>query len=438
MSIYKACDIRGKYPDELNAHTAGKIGAALGTELDGDDCTVGGDVRTSTPELKDALIGGLTGTGVDVIDVGTAPTPAVYWTGRRLGTKGTVIVTASHNPPQYNGIKFMLGDLPPSPGDVDRVGRRVEDGDFARGRGQRDEHCMRQEYLDWLEERFGGRLEGLGVLVDAGNGCASGWAPEALRRAGARVVELDCRPDGTFPNRSPNPSKPENLERTARKVRKADVDLGASFDGDADRVVFLDENGDVVQTDRSIVLLAQAALESHPGGGVVYDIKCTDRVPEEVRRAGGEPLPERSGHAFIKTRLLRDGAAFAGEASGHFFFAELGGDDGIYAALTMGRLLTEAERSMSELAAAVPDYHITPDIRIPVEPGGAPAVIERVREAFADRPQDDTDGVRVDFEDGWALVRPSVTEPVVTLRCEADTEEALGRIRHEVEDLVRG
>ena len=207
---------------------------------------------------------------------------------------------------------------------------------------------------------------------------------------------------------------------------------------EADRVVFLDENGDVVQTDRSIVLLAQAALESHPGGGVVYDIKCTDRVPEEVRRAGGEPLPERSGHAFIKTRLLRDGAAFAGEASGHFFFAELGGDDGIYAALTMGRLLTEAERSMSELAAAVPDYHITPDIRIPVEPGGAPAVIERVREAFADRPQDDTDGVRVDFEDGWALVRPSVTEPVVTLRCEADTEEALGRIRHEVEDLVRG
>ncbi len=437
MSISKACDIRGRYPDELDVATARKVGAALGTELDGGDFAAGGDVRPSTPELKDAVIEGLTETGSEVTDVGIAPTPAIYWAGRHLETAGTVIVTASHNPPGYNGIKFMLGDLPPSPADVNRVRRRVEAEDFISGTGSRRERTMREEYLEWLEEGFGGRLQGLRVLVDAGNGSVSEWAPEALRWAGAQVTKLNCRPDGTFPNRSPNPSKRENLEVTAQKVREADVDLGTAFDGDGDRVVFLDEHGRVVQTDRAIVLLARAALEDHPGGGVVYDIKCTDRVPEEVQRAGGRPLPERSGHAFIKTRLLREGAAFAGEASGHFFFAELGGDDGIYAALRMARLLTESGKSMSEMAAAVPDYHITPDIRIPVEPGGASEVIERVREAFSGRPQDETDGVRVDFGDGWALVRPSVTEPVVTLRCEGDSEDALERIRGRVEDVVR-
>ena len=438
MSIFKACDIRGKYPDELDVETARKVGAALGTELGGGDFTVGGDVRPSTPELKDALIDGLTGSGSAVTDVGTAPTPAIYWAARSLQTAGTAIVTASHNPPGYNGIKFMLGKLPPSPDDVGRVRRRVEAMDFTGGTGSRRERVMREEYLDWLGEVFGGRSKGLRVLIDAGNGCASEWAPEAFRRAGAQVAELNCQPDGTFPNRSPNPSQRENLEQTGQKVREADVDFGAAFDGDGDRVVFLDEHGRVVQTDRAIVLLARAALENHPGGGVVYDIKCTDRVPEEVRRAGGIPLPERSGHAFIKTRLLREEAAFAGEASGHFFFAEIGGDDGLYAALAMARLLKNSGRCMSELAAAVPDYHITPDIRIPVEPGNAQEVIERVRETFSNRPQDDTDGVRVDFDDGWALVRPSVTEPVVTLRCEGDSDAALERIRERVEHAVQG
>jgi len=432
MSIFKACDIRGVFPDELDEGLAFAIGRALGTELSGSACVLGGDVRPSTPVLMSALRDGLLRSGASVVELGAVPTPVVYWARRALGVRGAVIVTASHNPPQYNGVKFMLGERPAMPADVARVQQRVRAGQFREGAGALSHRDVRDLYLSWLADAFRGAGAGLHVLLDAGNGCASTWAPAAMRAAGCRVTELFCEPDGTFPNRPPNPSAHGALGEASAAIRRSGADLGVAFDGDGDRAVFLDGTGSPVECDTAIILLARDALSREPGASVVYDLKCTRRVAEQVRLAGGTPLAERSGYAFIKSRLLDEGAAFAGEASGHFFFRELGGDDGIYAALRMVEVLRRSGRSLSELAATVPPYFISPDVRLPRPGGDGARVIEQLKRAFADRPQDHTDGVRIEFEHGWALCRLSVTEPVITLRFEGDTAEALEAIRREV------
>lgn len=437
MGIFKACDVRGVYPAEIDEAMAESIGAAVGTELGGGTCVVGGDVRLSTPALKDALCAGLRMAGADVVDLGVLPTPAVYWAQRSLGVQGAVIVTASHNPPEYNGVKFMLGFTPVTPEDVAGIERRVRERDFSAGRGSYRERAVKKEYLAWLEGRFAGTGAGLRVLVDAANGSTSQWAPDAFRGAGYDVEELNCEPDGTFPNRSPNPSQPGSLAGAGREVKSRGVDFAACFDGDGDRVVFLDEAGSVVESDQAIIILARRILEQRPGASVVYDLKCTNRVPEQIKAAGGRAIRERSGHAFIKARLLEEGAAFGGEASGHFFFGEIGGDDGLYAALVMGELVRGSGRALSRLVAAVPRYCISPDIRIPRPHGDGAQVVERLKKEFADYPQDYTDGVRIEFGDGWALCRVSVTEPVITLRFEADTAEQLKEIKEAVLSRVQ-
>jgi len=429
MSIFKACDVRGIYPDELSEKEAHDIARAIGSELGGGACVLGGDVRPSTPSLMDAVRDGLLQTGTLVLDLGLLPTPVVYWARMTLGVRGAVIVTASHNPPAYNGIKCMLGERPTAPEDIARIERRVVEKDYASGSGAVAERDVRQEYLAWLRDRFAGTGQGKRVLVDAGNGCAGTWAPDVLRAAGYEVEELFCEPDGTFPNRSPNPSTPEAVAEASRVAREKGADFGVAFDGDGDRVVFLDESGEYVECDKAIVVFAREILTIRPGGTVVYDGKCTRRVADEIARAGGRPVRERSGYAFIKNRLMDEGAVFAGEASGHFFFPEIGGDDGLYAALRMGEIMAGAGRTLSQLVADIPPYFVSPDTRIPRPHGDGAEVIERVKVVFADRPQDYTDGVRVEFEDGWALCRMSVTEPVLTLRFEGDTPEALDRIK---------
>jgi len=294
---------------------------------------------------------------------------------------------------------------------------------------------VRADYLAFLAERFAGTGAGLRVLVDAGNGVAGDWAPQAFRAAGYTVHELFCRVDGTFPDRSPNPSRPQAVAAASARTREVGADFAVCLDGDADRAVFLDEHGGFVPAEDAIILFARDILPGRPGG-VVYDLKCTRMVPREVERFGGRPIMERSGHSFIKHRLITEGAVFAGEASGHFFFAELAGDDGIYAALRMGEILASRPVTLSELRATIPPYFISEDIRIPVPGGDGRQVVQRLAEAFADRPQDRTDGVRIEFDGGWALCRPSVTEPVLTLRVEGDSPERMEEIRRRVTKVV--
>lgn len=428
MSIFKDCDIRGVYGSELNEETARLLGRAIGTRLAGRDCVVGGDLRPSTPSLKAALIEGLLASGAEVIDLGILPTPAFYFGKKRLGAYGGVMVTASHNPPPYNGFKLIFGDLPVIPEDLQAIAQGMNSGKFALGQGDYRQAEIMSDYIAFLCAAFPG-LKPQHIVVDAGNGSLSDVAPQVLRQVGQKVEELYCVPDGTFPNRDPNPAIPSHLGDVRRRVLEVGVDLGVAYDGDGDRVIFIDERGRVQPADRTLVLFIRYLLRQHPGASVVYDLKSSSIVAEETLAAGGRPLMERSGHAFIKRRLLTEGAILAGEISGHYFFGELGGDDALYATLFLLKVLGDLDMSFAEAMDTVPIYPITPDLRIPCPTEHARRILEELQAAFSDHPLDTLDGVRIQFPHGWALARISVTEPLITLRFEAHSAEELARIQ---------
>jgi phosphomannomutase/phosphoglucomutase len=427
MDIFKACDVRGIYGQELTEDVAHRLGHAVGDIMRGKRLVVGGDLRLSTPALKQALIGGLVEAGGHVLDVGVVPTPSFYFAIRHLEADGGVMVTASHNPAPYNGFKINLGPSPVTEAELAEIERRVEAGQFSPGVGSATPVEIMPVYEDFIQASFVGAAGGLRVVIDAGNGSASRVAPHCFRRLGYQVIELFCEPDGRFPNRAPNPALPENLSALRARVPEAGADMGVAFDGDGDRVVFTDEKGQPVESEVSAVLIARRVLTDKPGRPVIYDLKCSSIVAEEVRRLGGVPIMERSGHAFIRAALIHEGAAFAVEISGHFFFAELEGDDGLFAALSFARLVAESGRSLSDLVASVPRYPITPDIRIPYQ-GDMEALLAQASRAFSDYEVNTLDGVRVEFPDGWGLIRASVTEPLITLRFEARTWERLAEI----------
>ena len=433
MSVFKACDIRGRYGDELTTELALKVGKAVGTMLGGEAAVVGGDLRPSTMALKDALIEGLMASGVHVIDLGVLPTPAFYFAKAVLRARGGVMVTGSHNPAGDNGFKIALSDWPISPAEMAEIQARVSSSDLVEKAGSYEKQDITERYVVSLESRFQ-RMIPKRVVVDAGNGSYSSIAPRVLRGLGHDVVELFCEPDGSFPGRSPNPSVAKNLRELQDTVRRNQAGLGVAFDGDGDRAVFVDELGRAVESDRSIVLFARHLLSQTPGK-VIYDLKCSSVVPEAVREAGGEPIMERSGHAFIKTALLRYGAILGGEISGHFFLGELGYDDALFATLIMLRIMANEGRPLSSLVDGVPRYPITPDIRVPCPANQAQAILAELERTFVGTPDLEIttlDGVRIAWPDGWALVRPSVTEPLVTLRFEAHSEARLLSIQEDV------
>lgn len=500
MSIYKACDIRGLAGSELDAGAAVRIGWAIGQRLGGGPVLVSGDARLSTPQLRAALIRGLAAAGCGITDIGVQPTPVFYFARQHLGLSAGVQTTASHNPAPYNGFKLTLGHWPVTEEDMAEVAalaespeaRRAAEGLQGGGPGAwisggappagaeppvtRVE--VRQAYeeniLKALEERrqaFGDdRLAGRGrkasakVVVDAGNGVCGPIAPGLFRRLGFEVVELFCEPDGNFPGREPNPAVAANLKELCARVVAEGADLGVAYDGDGDRVAFVDGKGRVLPNDHGIVLMARLALGgaaalggtaaagrgaaapapasggapaalSAAGAGaqagrrvLVYDQKCSLVVSEEVTRLGGEPVMEKSGHAFIKRTFMERDAALGGEISGHYFFRELMGDDGMYGSLRLASGLRDAGLSLADLAEAMPVYPITPDLRLRID-GPAQEYVNRVHRAASEKgyPVLTLDGVRVELPDAWGLIRPSVTEPMVTLRFEGKTEEAMRR-----------
>ena len=425
MSIFKDCDIRGIYPNEIDEAAVRRIGRAMAATHPGGRMAVGGDVRVSTPALKAAFIRGLTESGAAVTDLGTVPTPALYWALKHLDVDGGATVTASHNPPQYNGIKFMFGDAPVTRADIDAVGATVAAGRFAQGRGGVVTRDILPDYMADFERRFA-ISRPLQVVVDAGNGAMSAVAPQVLRRCGCRVAELFCEPDGTFPGRDPNPADYAHLTAVCEKVRAEGADFGVAFDGDGDRAVFIDDAGRAVMNEKSLVLLIRRLLQGRPTP-VVYDQKSSSIVRRAILAMGGTPLPERSGHAFIKRRFLEAGAAIAGEVSGHFFFGELGYDDGLFAALTMAELLAGGDRTLSQLAGDIACPPITPDLRVPCPYDQQQLWLSLVegRAQALGCTISHLDGVRLDFDDGWLLLRKSVTAEQITLRAEADTPARL-------------
>ena len=424
MSIFHACDIRGIAGRDLTDVAARKIGLAVGRKLAGEKVVVGGDIRLSTPALQAIVIEALVESGCHVLDIGTVSTPVFSYALQTTAAAGGVMVTASHNPAPYNGFKLVLGPEPVSEADIADIARLVAAGARTAGRGSHTRLPVAADYLAFTAARAArGALK---IVLDAGSGAQSRFAPALFRSLGYDVIELHCRPDGSFPHRPPNPALAENLAALGAEVRRTGAALGAAFDGDGDRVGFVDETGRPIDNDDIIVLLARHYLADGPGA-VVYDAKCSMVVAEEIAKAGGRAVMARAGHTFSKQAFRRENALFAGEISGHFFFRELGYDDGAFAALKVAEI-TAASGPLSALAASVPDYFLTPDIRIPYPHPDKEAVIAAAAAALAPYRPNLIDGVRIEFADGWGMIRASVTEPLFTFRFEAKTPERLTEI----------
>jgi phosphomannomutase / phosphoglucomutase len=430
MSIYKACDIRGHYGPELTVAHAVRLGQALRALKGPITVLVGGDGRLSTPELKSALVESLLSSGCDVVDLGTVPTPLFYFARRRLSLETGVMVTASHNPARDNGFKITLGPLPVTTGEMEAVARLMESSDppdpaLLRGTcTPMDLFAAYQEFLAGLAPD----LSGMDIVIDCANGMAGLVARRAWEQTGARVHLLLEDVDGNFPAHTPNPAVAKNLELLSREVVSRGARFGIAYDGDADRVAFVDETGRPLTGDQAIVLFAREALKSGPSP-IVYDQKCSRIVPDTVHTLGGTPVMELSGHTYIKRAFLERSAAYAGELSGHHFLRAAGGDDALAASFTFASLLKADSRPLSQVVREIPTYPITPDLRIPMAPdeiSALMAALEQDLQGEADLSR--TDGLRIEFADGWGLVRPSVTEPVVTMRFEGIDEPALKRI----------
>jgi phosphomannomutase / phosphoglucomutase len=430
MSIYKKCDIRGVFGSELRVEHAARLGTALSHLLPPQSpILVGGDGRISTAILKQSLINSLVTEHLHVIDLGLISTPTFYFARRKLNIQAGVMVTASHNPAEDNGFKITLGDLPITPGDMERIGALMETRiPAAKGApGRVEVYDILPEYLGELIG-LAPCLAGLKVVADCSNGMASQAARSVWQETGAEVTFLLSDIDGHFPVHAPNPANNDNLRYLGDAVLKAGADLGVCYDGDGDRVAFMNELGQPIPNDKVIVVFARDAL-SHGSSPIVYDQKCSRIVPDAILGAGGTPVIEQSGHTFIKTAFLRHKAPYAGEVTGHHFFNTIQGDDGIVASLFIGRLLACSGKKASSWMAAIPEYPITPDIRIPIEPGRVQPIMKAVEDRLGSTARvDHLDGLRLEFLKGWCLIRRSVTEPVLTVRIEGVTQTALNEI----------
>lgn len=371
------------------------------------------------------------------MDLGLVSTPAFYFARDFYGINPGVMVTASHNPAVDNGFKIILGELPVTPGEMQAL------QDFMEGDVQsRQARAGRVEQVDILPEYLSARssqlpqLAGLKVIIDCANGVGVLAARPLWRASGAEVDFLYDRIDGNFPHHPPNPARPENLEDLGAAVRKMGADLGIALDGDGDRVAFVDGQGIPLPNDQVIMLFARRALQEKPAP-VVFDQKCSSIVKEAILAAGGDPVMERSGHTFIKTSFIKIGAPYAGELSGHHFFRSINGDDGMMAAFYLSDILVKSGKSMAALVESLPRYPVTPDIRLPMERAAIKRVLRDLQGRLGSQSRlVDLDGVRLEFEDGWGLARPSVTEPVITLRFEGKTRQALDRIMRSFEEAA--
>ncbi len=436
-SIFRAYDIRGVVGKTLDRSVAEIIGQSVGSlmqEQNLHDIVIGRDGRLSGPEMVEGLVAGLRKAGINVIDIGMAPTPVVYFGAYHLRTGCCISVTGSHNPPDYNGFKIVVGGETLYGDAITDLHTRVADGRLheASNLGGLSESDISADYVQRIasDVQLGRRLK---VVVDAGNGVAGDIGPRVLEAIGAEVEELYCEIDGTFPNHHPDPSDPRNLVDLINMVQRLDADLGIAFDGDGDRLGVVTRDGENIYADRLLMLFAADVLERNPGAMIVYDVKCTGRLASHILRHGGSPLMWKTGHSLIKAKMRETGAELAGEMSGHFFFAErwYGFDDGIYAAARLLEILASAPEEPNELLHALPKGISTPEIKVDAPDDDPHTFVERFREdAFFEGGRMSTiDGLRVDWPDGWGLVRASNTTPVLVLRFDADSAAALARIQ---------
>ncbi len=435
--IFRAYDIRGIVDDTLTEEIIHKIGLAIGSEAEAQGeqtIVVGADGRVSSPDVQRALIQGLLESGRDVVDIGAVATPMLYFATENSDARSGVMVTGSHNPPDYNGFKIVIAGHTLVGDEITALFTRIVNNDFSKGAGELTEIDISNEYMDAILDDVV-VAQPLKVVIDCGNGIASDFAPEILANLGCDVVPLYCEVDGTFPNHPPDPTIAENLKDLILTVRSQNADLGIALDGDGDRVIAVTAEGEIVWPDRLLMLFAKDVVSRNPGSDVVYDIKCTRHLNAVISGYGGRPIISRSGHSFVKARMQETDAVLGGELSGHICFGErwFGFDDGIYAAARLIEIVGAQTEGLTELLAEFPTSVTTPEIFIAVDDVDKFKIIDELTGAmqFDDGSISTIDGIRIDFADGWGLIRASNTSPSLTLRFEADDNDALHRIQNE-------
>ncbi|MDR7427546.1 MAG: phosphomannomutase/phosphoglucomutase [Armatimonadota bacterium] len=464
--IFREYDIRGVVGTDLTEEVARSIGRGFAAYLRQAGAPlrvlVGQDNRMSSPQVAAAVADGLAAGGCDVVDIGTVITPAFYYARVHLGIDGGVMVTASHNPPEYNGMKLAFGHATLYGEEIQQVRRLAEEGQaaeeesaaaggLAQGRvgaeavaggrrGRVEAREVLSAYRRMLSEKIVLGPRRLRVAVDCGNGTASLVAPDVIEAWGCQVLRQHCDSDPTYPHHLPNPVAPENVRDLIDLVRRERCDLGIGFDGDGDRIGVIDDRGEIVWGDMLMALFWREILPRYPGAPVIVEVKCSQALVEEVTRLGGRPFFYRTGHSLIKAKMKELGAVFTGEMSGHMFFADeyYGYDDAVYAAGRLLRLLSHTTEPLSALLATIPHYPVTPEVYVDAPDEVKFEVVRQVAEEFKARgyPVVDVDGARVIFPDGWGLVRASNTQPALVVRAEGGSEEGLRRIKRAVEEVL--
>jgi phosphomannomutase/phosphoglucomutase len=440
--IFREYDIRGVVDQDFPTPVVEGLGQAIGTYLLGTGkqrITLARDVRLSSDRLRDDLLRGLLRTGLHVIDIGVCPTPLLYFSIRHLEAEGGVMITGSHNPPEFNGFKVCVGPDTIYGEEIQKLGRIMETATYREGKGTAETVSIIPSYHEYVYSNI--HLDStLKVVVDAGNGTGGLVAPRLFRALGCEVIPLYCDPDGHFPNHHPDPTIPKYLVDLKKRVLEEEAHVGVAFDGDADRIGVLDEKGEILWGDRIMVIFSRAVLKEHPGAVILSEVKSSNLLYKDIAKHGGRPIMWKAGHSLMKQKMKEEHALLAGEMSGHIFFADryFGYDDAIYAACRLFEILTKEKKPMSQLIADLPHVYSTPEIRVECPDEVKFDIIEEAVQYFRDRYEViDVDGVRVVFPDGWGLVRASNTQPVLVLRFEAETPERLWEIQNLVEERVR-
>jgi phosphomannomutase/phosphoglucomutase len=441
--IFRAYDIRGVVGRTLTPAIVREIGRALGSfarERDAATFAIGRDGRLSGPELAGALADGLNAAGADVVDIGMAPTPVAYFAAHHLGCGSCVAVTGSHNPPDYNGLKIVVGGNTLYGDEIQDLKKRIDSGKFSTGQGKHSEANVLEAYVQRItsDVKLARKMR---IAIDCGNGVAGMLAPKLYRALGCEVEELYCEVDGRFPNHHPDPSVPKNLQELIQAVKSGKAELGIAFDGDGDRLGLVTKDGEIIFADRQLMLLAKDVLSRNPGAQIIYDVKSTRLLAPWIEKHGGRPLIWKTGHSFIKAKLKETGALLAGEMSGHTFFKErwYGFDDALYGGARLLEILSR-EKDANGVLKSLPNAPSTPELHWELSEGEPHALVAKLQASkpFPGAERVVTiDGVRVEYADGFGLARASNTTPVIVLRFEADSVAALERIKKDFRSALQ-
>ncbi len=440
--IFREYDIRGIVGSDLTSELVELIGKAFGTYIQGDGqtktLTVGYDIRLSSVDFCNAITQGLISTGCNVIQIGLSTSPLLYYSLFKLNPDGGVMITGSHNPPEFNGFKLCVGHTTLYGEQIQKVRQIIESGNFLSGNGKVTKADLIRSYIDMVKEKIHLKRK-LKVALDCGNGSGGILAPQLIKELGCELTELYCEPDGNFPNHHPDPTVPKYLTDLINTVKQQKADVGIAYDGDADRIGIVDNAGNILWGDQLMILYSREILSRKPDSTIIFEVKCSKTLGEDIKKHGGRPIMWRTGHSLIKKKMKDEKAELAGEMSGHMFFADnyFGYDDAVYASCRVLQILADSDKPLSAMLSDVPKTYSTPEIRVECADSEKFRIISEVKAYFKSKYEViEVDGARVVFPDGWGLVRASNTQPVLVLRFESDTEAGLEEIKKIILDKL--